>query len=150
MRTTWPAVTLCDVVLMQYSIMLLRHLPTSLILSVSTFMRSKTMDPHALIERAQTSLGLKPICDPEISAASMISLVTLVIRIVDHFFLWYTTHSGVWPPALCCQRCSTHRFITATTQALRWPVSLFPIYSPFTPFFWLVKIIMKKSAEVQN
>ena len=89
-----------------------------MILSVLTLESSSTMDRPYFMEHGQASLGLKPTCEPEISTAFLRSFVILVIRIVDLFFLWYTTHSGVWPPALCYQRCATRRLIAATAQAL--------------------------------
>ena len=115
--------------------MLLRHLPTSLIVSVLNLEIRSTMAPPARMDHALTYSGLKPTCEPDISTEFMSALVILVILMEDHLFLWYTAASGVWLLAPFCQRCDTRRLMDATANALGWPASTCPIDPPLNPLF---------------
>ena len=116
--------------------MSLRHLPTSLIMSISTLVISSTMVTPSCMERALMYSCLKPTCEPEISTASLSALIILVLQMYDQLFLLYTAASGVCPAAPCCQRCATWCLIDFTAHALGFPVSTCPIDSPFDSFFY--------------
>ena len=112
----------------------MRHLLTILTVSVSALMISRAIAPPARMYLALASSGLKLTCALVISIALLSALVILVLPIMEHFFLWCTTESGVWPLVTCCQRCATWQLVASTAHALGWPVPLCPIESPFIPF----------------
>ena len=72
----------------RYLIMIsLHHLPTRLMILVSTLVRSSSIDPPAYIYRVLISSFLNPTCGPEILTAARRDLVILCCtqRIIFHF-----------------------------------------------------------------
>lgn len=93
------------------------------------------MAPPAHIERALTSVGLKPTCGPEILTASRSALMTSVLLIVDHFPFLDTSAICKRLLAPCCCICATNILITATANARGFPVSPCTIDSPLVQLF---------------
>ena len=56
-------------------------------------------------------------------------------------------YRGAVGGALCKRRCKTRRMRASTGQEKEWPVRAWPIFSPLTAFFWLVKIKLAKVAR---
>ena len=127
----------------------LRHLPTSLIVLVSTLSRSNAMAPPTRIKRALTLVGLKPTFGPTILTASWSDLVIYVLLIVEHFPFWDTASIGVWSLETCICRCATRLLIYATAHAWGCPVFLCKIEFPLTPFFCVAKTRLTKLTITQ-
>ena len=128
--------------------MSLQHIPTRLNLSVLNLVSRSAMAPPTCMECALSYLCLKPTCELAIATASLRDLVISGLLISDYLFLWYNAAIGVWLPATCCRRCATLHLIYGTSHDLVWPVSPFSIDYLLTPFLWLSKRKLTKSAEV--
>ena len=91
--------------------MLLHHLPTRQILSVSTRAMRRAMAPPARIERALTSSGVRTTWGPMIVVVALSTVVILALRTMDHLtplktaarcvsgwrrFVVSVPHSAVW------------------------------------------------------
>ena len=122
----------------------MRHLPTSLILLVSTITRINSMAPPARIECALTLVGLKPTCGEEILMDSRRALVISVLLMVDHFLFLDNSARGVWSLAPSRNRCATHILNTATAHARGCLVFTFPIDYPLVTFLYVVNRSLTK------
>ena len=117
--------------------MLLHHLPTRQILSVSSRAMRRVMAPPARIERPLTSYGVNPTWGPMIVVAARISAVNSALHTVDHLTPLKTAARCVSGVAPCCRKCSTRCRMDATAHVWGCPVAPCLINSTLTPFFAL-------------
>ena len=107
------------------------------------------MKPPYHIERALTTVGLKPTCRPKILTASRSALEISVIIIVDHLPLLDTATSNMRTLAQFTSICETHLLTAATAHAWGLLILPCPIYLPLPPFFCVVKRRLTKLAVIQ-
>ena len=118
MRSVGPEVKVYTDVWRQRSMMSLHHLPTTLIVSVSTMSSRGAMAPPARMNLSQTPYVLNPTCVPEIPISFLSALVISALLMAEHLFLWCILASGMLLPARCCQRSAARHWIVSTTHAL--------------------------------
>ena len=103
----------------------------------------------ARIERDLTSSVVETTWFTMIVVASQSSEVILALHIVDHILWLKTAERCVSGGGPCCRKCSTQRQMAATAHVRGWPVLLFPIDSPLTPFFCVVNSRLTGVAAAQ-
>ena len=107
------------------------------------------MAPPDRIERALTSSGVIPAWGPMIVVAARSAAAISALRTVDHSSTLKTAARCVSGGAPCCCKCVTRSGMAATEHVQGCPVTPFPIDSPLTPFFCVVKRRLTKVSEAQ-
>ena len=128
--------------------MLLSNLPTSCVVYVSTQAMRRSVALLVCIQQALNSYGMNPTWNPMMLMAVHRSAMILVILVVDHCFLLFTTSMWVWSESPCYCRCATRLHISDTAHFLGCPVAPCPIEIPLNPFLWVVKRSMKNVRTV--
>jgi hypothetical protein len=129
-----------------------RHRPTSCITSGSILPQRRAIAPPALVERADTSSGRKPMDGPIIAADTLIVAVTKA-AVTEHHLLWAvlvgqkTAHKGVEGDAWWRRRCTMRRMTTSTGQPSECWERACPITSSRVPFFCVVNVRVTKVAS---
>ena len=124
--------------------MLLRHLPTRRIVSVSTRAMRKAMAPPGRIDRTLTSSGVNPTWGPMRVVAARSAAVISALRTVYHVVPFKMAARSVSGMASYCRRCATRRRMAATAHARGCPVLPCPLDSHLMPFLCVVKRRLKK------
>ena len=86
------------------------------------------------------SVAMHMMSGPAAVIVMRMAAVILALQNFSHVLLYFMLAMGVTLVKPWCQRCTTQRRIVATGHPMGWTVQLFPIDSPLTPFFGLLKV----------